>query len=121
MYFFDLVEILEVPENFNNTAVRKIGTIKYFEFDINCQKSIERFLKDNHMEKTIYAVVGEDDSGFYTIIAVVDYTKGKVVLKAPTKELQEFYKNYAEGVEIPIACYIEDSDKVQVHKCYYGV
>ena len=35
MYFYELVEILEMPENFNTTAIRKIGHMEYFEYDFD--------------------------------------------------------------------------------------
>lgn len=119
MYFYELVEILEMPENFNTTAIRKIGHMEYFEYDFDSMKSLERFFKDNNMDKTMYAVVGEDDGGFDTIIALVDYTKGKVVFERPGDEWKKFYREYDEGVEIPMKCYTKISEDIRLRECYY--
>ena len=105
MYFYELVEILEMPENFNTTAIRKIGHMEYFEYDFDSKKSLEHFFKDNNMDKTMYAVVGEDDGGFDTIIALVDYTKGKVVFERPGDEWKK--------------CYTKVSDDIRLRECYY--
>ena len=46
MYFYELVEILEMPENFNTTAIRKIGHMEYFEYDFDSMKSLEHLQMD---------------------------------------------------------------------------
>lgn len=119
MYFYELVEILEMPENFNTTAIRKIGHMEYFEYDFDSQKSLELFFKENNMDKAMYAVVSDDDNGYETIIALVDYTKGKVVFKRPGDEWKSFYKEYIQGVAIPMKCFTEFSEEVRLRECYY--
>lgn len=119
MYFYELIEFLETPKNFNTTVIRKIGHMEYFEYDFDSKKSLEKFFKDNNMDKTMYAVVGEDDSGFDTIIALIDYTKGKVIFERPSDEWNSFYKKYMEGIEIPMNYYIKENDKIRMRKCEY--
>ena len=119
MYFYELIEFLETPKNFNTTVIRKIGHMEYFEYDFDSKKSLEKFFKDNNMDKTMYAVVGEYDSGFDTIIALIDYTKGKVIFERPSDEWNSFYKKYMEGIEIPMNYYIKENDKIRMRKCEY--